>query len=181
MAAIRRRSWRNEWLPFLGAGIGLSLVLGWVQALMGPGYSPVRSFLQLSGAKTLSGVPGALPHVIRHIIGDELFVAGEDFVLVMLVILCGYGVVVLRRSPLVHAFVGLVLGTFVLHVLNTEPSQNRYYATVVPTAAVLGAMTLKRIFAGRGGEPDADPAESGEPTGRHRPAVPAGTGTGAAP
>jgi SAM-dependent methyltransferase len=72
-------------------------------------------------------------------------------------------------------------GTFVLHVLNTEPSQNRYYATVVPTAAVLGAMTLKRIFAGRAGEPDADPAEAGEPTGRHRPAVPAGTGTGAAP
>ncbi|MBX6724050.1 MAG: glycosyltransferase family 39 protein, partial [Dactylosporangium sp.] len=42
-AAVRRRRVVNEWLPFTGVAVGVTLAASWLHSLMGPEYSIVES------------------------------------------------------------------------------------------------------------------------------------------
>lgn len=144
---IRTRSWRNEWLPFAAVGVGASVVLGVVQTLMAPGYSLLKPFLEVSGAGSISGVPGILPKVLWRIVRGEVYTGGRDFGLVLLAVIGAAGLVTAFRTPLGQLTFGVVVGTFGMELITALNSQNRYWALSVPLLVLLATGFLKSVFA----------------------------------
>ncbi len=181
-AAISERRLRNEWLPFLGLGVALTLAVACIQSIMGPGYSVFAWFLQASGAQTVSGIPAVLPGVIRTVVVGEIFTAGRDFALVVVVVFAILGMCLRIRDRFTHFALGLLAGTALVQMLNTTASQNRYWATALPVLAVLATIFLVDTQAPRAslirqaqpGDIDADPGY----VNTHRPAVTTSGGDG---
>jgi len=147
--AITRRSLRNEWLPFVGVAVGTSLLAGFIQSFMTQSYSITEWFLRESGAGTWSGVPAAVPRVIWSIVKADGWTISVDYPLVLLLIVSGVALLYRLRSPLVQLTLGLYLGTLLLNVLNTEPSNFRYYAMVVPMLALVAAAFVAELMTGK--------------------------------
>jgi len=182
-AAVTERRLRNQWFPFLGVGVGLSFVIAYLQSLIGPGYSVFAWFLEVSGAQTVGGIPAALPAVIRTIVVGEVFTAGRDFGLVVVAVLATLGLVRRWRERLSHFTFGLLAGTAVVQVLNTTPSQNRYWAMAIPVLAVVATIFIADLFTGPVQRvPQARPAIAepaiGEKAARVRAEVEAGSTPG---
>lgn len=145
--ARRRRGWRNEWLPFVAVGVGISAVLAVVQRLMAPGYSLLEPFLKVSGAQTVEAIPGVLPGVVGRIVVGELHVAAQDFGLVLVVLLGVAGMVRYRASAFTWLTVGLLVGIFALQLVTALPSDNRYWALAVPLLAIHATAFVARVLA----------------------------------
>jgi hypothetical protein len=144
-----RRSWRNEWLPFVGVGVGVTIVVGVIQTLLAPGYGVVKPFLEVSGAGTIGGIPGVLPTVIGRIVSGEVDTGGRDFGLVLVALLGVVGLVRLFPTPLATLTAGVLVGTFGLELITALPSNNRYWALSVPLLALLTTGLLASIFTER--------------------------------
>jgi hypothetical protein len=168
-AAIGRRALRNEWLPFVAVGVGLSAVIFVVQSQMSSGFSLLRPFLEASGAKTASDIPGVLPSVIGKIISGEIILGGHDFGLVLVAVLAAAGLITQIRRPLAQFTLGMLAATFGLELLTALPSFNRYWALSLPLLAILGTVLLKWVFevpqpAVSGSEPESgEQAKNAEP------------------
>lgn len=144
--AVFGRRLVNPWLPFLGVAVGVTLLTGWLQALMAPQYSIVDSFLKHSGAGTLAGAPAGVARVAWRIVRAEVWFAGNDYPLVLVCLLAVVGIAWRYRSTLSQLALGTLLGTFLLHLLNTEPSNFRYYSIVFPVLAVLATAVVAQLF-----------------------------------
>ncbi len=173
--AVSERRLRNAWLPFLGLGVAVTLVVAWVQSMMGPGYSVFAWFLKESGAGTVSGIPGALPGVLRTVIVGEVFTAGRDFGLVLVTVLGVLGLCLRWRNRFTHFVAGLLMGTALVQLLNATASQNRYWAMTVPLLAVSATIFVFDTQASRAPlVRQAKPADWSAGTGdagAHRPAL----------
>jgi hypothetical protein len=147
--AIKRRSWRNEWAPFVLVGIGVTVVVGIIQTLLAPGYGVVKPFLEVSGAGTIGGIPRVLPAVIGRIVSGEVDTGGRDFGLVLVAVLGAAGLVRLWRTELAKLTAGVLIGTFGLQLITALPSNNRYWALSVPLLALLATGLVASIFVER--------------------------------
>jgi hypothetical protein len=143
---ISRKELRNEWLPFVATGLGVSVVVGITQTLMAPGYGVIKPFLEVSGAGTIGGIPGVLPAVIGRIVAGEVDTGGRDFGLVLVAVLGAAGLVRLWRTPLAKMTAGVLVGTFGLELITALPSNNRYWALSVPLLVLLAVGLLTTVF-----------------------------------
>lgn len=174
---LRRRSLRTAWTPFALVGLAVAVLVGAIQMLMSPGYSLLTPFLKISGAGTVSGIPGVLPEVTWRIVSGEVQVAGQDFGLVLVAVLGAVGILLARRTPFAWLTVGILIGTFALQFITALPSQNRYWALSVPLLAVHATAVLARVFTRDGAAardtaaPSRDDAATGDP-GRVRELIP---------
>jgi hypothetical protein len=121
--------------------------------------------------------------VIRTIVVGEVFTAGRDFGLVVVAVLATLGLVRRWRERLSHFTFGLLAGTAVVQVLNTTPSQNRYWAMAIPVLAVVATIFIADLFTGPVQRvPQARPAIAepaiGEKAARVRAEVEAGSTPG---
>lgn len=157
-----RRSWRNEWAPFVLVGVGVTVAVGIIQTLLAPGYGVVKPFLEVSGAGTIGGIPGVLPAVIGRIVAGEVDTGGRDFGLVLVAVLGAAGLVRLWRTELAKLTAGVLVGTFGLELITALPSNNRYWALSVPLLALLATGLVASIFAER--PVTSSPTESDEVT-----------------
>ncbi len=133
---------RNEWLPFLCVAVGVTLLTAFVQSFMSQSYSLLDWFLKESGAKTVSGIPAAIPRVLSKLVRAEGFWISGDFALTVLLLLAAFGMLRWLRTPLAQLTFGMVLGTVVLNVLNAQPSNFRYYSNVMPLLAILATAVV---------------------------------------
>lgn len=146
--AIQRRALRNEWLPFLGVGAGVVVLTALLQSFMSRTYSLTDWFLEQSGAETVSGAPAAVVRIVWRLIRAEGWWISGDFPLVVMLCLVAVGALYRLRSPLVLLTVGMTLGTLALNILNTEPSNFRYYSNVIPLFAVLVTAVVADLVGG---------------------------------
>lgn len=147
--AARTRRLRNEWLPFLGVGAGVMLFVAFLQSFMSKSYSLLDWFLMQSGAGTIGGAPAAVVRVVWRVVrADGWWITG-DFALVVVLSLFMLGVLYRLRSPLVLLTVGMTLATFALNILNTLPSNFRYFANVVPLFAIVATAVVAELVGGR--------------------------------
>lgn len=161
--AVFQRRPRNPWLPFLGVGVGVLVVANVVQGLIAPAYSIVDSFIEHSGAGTAAGIPAAIPRVAWRLIRAETWDALAEPAICVIALLVVVGVLRRYRSPASWLTAGAVAGTFLLHVLNTEPSHLRYYSTVFPLVTVYATAVVADLFGGsRPPAFDADPPISAQ-------------------
>jgi hypothetical protein len=144
-----RRSWRNEWAPFVLVGVAVTVVVGLIQTSLAPGYGVVKPFLEVSGAETIGGIPRVLPAVIGRIVAGEVETGGRDFGLVLIGVLGAAGLVVLRRTALATLSAGVLIGTFGMELITALPSHNRYWALSVPLLALLATGLVASIFTER--------------------------------
>lgn len=175
-----RRSWRNEWLPFFGVGVGVTVVVGIIQTLLAPGYGVVKPFLEVSGAGTIGGIPRVLPAVIGRIVAGEVDTGGRDFGLVLVALLGVVGLVRLFSTPLATLTAGVLAGTFGLELITALPSNNRYWALSVPLLALLATGLLASIFPERAVTPSTTDSDEPAPV-REAPKPTAGTRPAAVP
>jgi hypothetical protein len=159
---VARRRVRNEWLPFVLAGVAVTAVAGAIQAATAPAYSIVDSFLRHSGAGDWSGVPAAVARVAWRLVRAELFDILRDVPLAVLCLLAAVALAYRWRHPVSHLAAGALGGTAVLHILNTEPSHFRYYTTAVPLLAIAVAVLLSGLFTAPPAQ-TAGPEKPGEP------------------
>lgn len=142
---VFRRRVRNEWLPFLGIALGITLLTAWLQSLMAPAYSVVDSFLQHSGAGTLGNAPAAAVRVAVRLVRSEIWHAGGDYPLVVVLALAGLGLLWRLRQPFCQLTLGVLVGTLLMHVLNTEPSNFRYYSIVFPLLGIVATGVIAAL------------------------------------
>lgn len=161
---LQRRTLRTAWTPFALVSLVVALLVGVVQAVMSPGYSLLTPFLKISGAGTVSGIPGVLPEVIWRIVSGEIQVAGQDFALVLVAVLGTAGIIMARRTPFAWLTVGILVGTFALQLITALPSQNRYWALSVPLLAVHATAFLAWVFT-RDEQTDVSPGSQSLPDG----------------
>jgi hypothetical protein len=140
VAASRRL--RNQWLPFLAAATAASALAGIIQRLMAPNYSILDWFYAHSGAGSLSQVPAGLLRVGWRVIKSELWNLTSDLPLLLICLIAAIGLLQHLRSELSQLAIGIVTGTFVLNLLNTEPSNFRYYAMAFPLLTVVAVSTV---------------------------------------
>jgi hypothetical protein len=135
--AVAHRKLRNEWLPYFAMSIGVMAVAGVVQSLAGPYYSIFKMFAERTGVRSASDVPGIAADIALRLAKQELFEIGVDIPLVFVCTFAAIGVFWRFRSPVALLTLGSVTGTFLLNVLNTEPSHFRYYVTAFPFVAMV--------------------------------------------
>lgn len=160
-AAVSQRRLSNEWLPFLATGIAVTALCATIQGLLAPGFSLVGSFLRLSGAETMSGVPAAVARVSWQILKAETWYVSADMALVIIGVIGLAGLMYRFRSSLCLLALGVIAGTFVLNVLNTEPSNFRYYTMAFPLLALTATGLIADLVGGRGRTRPAPPAAPG--------------------
>lgn len=145
-ATVARRRARNEWLPFLLAVVGTTLVAWYALSTWAP-YDPLPFLRTLSNAQTTPGLIADLPRLVI----DSLGHAGKnavtgDFMLVPLLVLGLIGGWRRRTSPLVGVALGL-LGAGVATVALNTLAELRYLTPLVPALALLasdGALQVAR-------------------------------------
>lgn len=160
-ATVVQRRWRNQWLPFATSALAIVVIAAVIQSLIGPDYSILKSFKDLSGVQTVSQLPAGLFVVSANLVRQEIWDIGHDVPLAVVCAAAAVTVFYRFASPVAWLTLGAVLGTFFLNVLNTEPSHFRYYLTAYPFIAVAAIVTISGQGLGSGGRQSVAPVPTG--------------------
>ncbi len=146
LGALARRGMRNEWLPFLLISAAVTAAAATAQMIIGSEYSIVDHYLRMTGSHDLASGLAQAPTVALNLIKQDIQDVGADISLVLICTLAVIGLLWRFKTSIALLTLGSVLGTFLLNVLNTEPSHFRYYITAFPIVAALATGTVADLI-----------------------------------
>jgi hypothetical protein len=158
-ATFRVRKLRNDWFPYLVAGVPATIVSYLLISKWAP-YDPT-AFMKMktetdSTLQAMSQVWELLDHGLTIDVG---FVWHVDKFVLPLFALTLVGLWLCRRTPVAGVFVGLFLAGFITTSLNGANTEFRYMTPALPAAAMLVAEVIVRItrLVGRRTQPPTEP------------------------
>jgi hypothetical protein len=144
-ACIRDRRLRNDWFPYLVAGVPATIVSYLLISKWAP-YDP-SAFMKMKTEtdSTLQAMSQVWELLDRGLTIDAGFVWHVDKFVLPLFVLTLVGLWLCRRSPLAGVFVGLFLAGFITTSLNGANTEFRYMTPALPAAAMLVAEVIVRV------------------------------------
>ena len=150
-SAVRSRTWRTPWLPFLLAGGGAGVVTQRLIAQWAP-FNPVINLKDYFHARSNGDLVGKVVDAFFEVMWQDLVHAlRHDRVLLLAALLAGVGCWRLRRTAWPWVLLGALLAGCLITALDGRPTDFRYLAPAYPALFVLAAVGLVDLLEGLAG------------------------------
>jgi Protein of unknown function (DUF2511) len=146
-AAVRGRSVKNEWLPFVATVVPTAVVVDAVMERWAP-FDPLQVLRTFTHGQTLPELlRGATPLFLRATRSDVEHALGHDLVGVALFALGMVGLVTVVKYPLAGVFAGALGSGLLSEFLSPSAVRFRYESPALPALAILAAVGVARLAA----------------------------------